>query len=125
MPRSPHASHLNPRWGTDPHWTERAGGPAAAVALSGGQVVIEASAATASAAASLGQEQGRGDTKPDALRPLPCVHLGRVVKRVGCKTCRRDDTRVCDAGRGNVCQAVECEACSQYEPDDATAAATG
>ncbi|WP_439627622.1 hypothetical protein [Gemmata sp.] len=105
MSRSPHASHLNPRWGVDPQWTERAGGPAASVALSGGQVVIDPASAPPAA------------HKPAVLRPLPCVHLGRVVKRSGCRTCRRDDGRTCDAGRGTVRQSVECETCPGYEPD--------
>lgn len=137
MPRSPHASHLNPRWGVDPHWTERAGGPVAAVALSGGQVVIAPAAPAVSPEtppATTAAEPAGGPPEPAAgepaagkpaagLRSLPCVHLGRVVKRAGCKTCRRDDTHACDAGEGNVRPSVECETCVKYAADTDTATA--
>lgn len=94
MPRSPHSSHLNPRWGVDPQWTAAVGGTAPAP-----------------------PPPAPPAPQPAVLRPLPCVHLGRVVKRAGCRTCRRDDARTCDAGRGTVRQSAECEACPQYEPD--------
>lgn len=49
-------------------------------------------------------------------RPVPCVHLGVLVERAPC-VCPRKDTRRCDAGRGDVTQARECELCPGYEAD--------
>ena len=45
--------------------------------------------------------------------PLPCIHLGDVVKKESC-SCRRRDTRMCNAGHGEVSQAITCESCSDY-----------
>jgi hypothetical protein len=63
--------------------------------------------------------------KPPARRPLPCVYLGKVLRRAGCGTCRRDDVRQCEAGHGEVSQNGRCDAvnpdgsfvCGDYEAD--------
>lgn len=50
-------------------------------------------------------------------RPLPCVHLGRLVMGAGC-LCPRSDVRHCDHGHGAVSQARQCEVCPDYEADE-------
>lgn len=53
---------------------------------------------------------------PTVARELPCVHLGRIVRRGSC-VCPRKDTHVCDRGLGEVRQEQECETCPLYEED--------
>ena len=49
-------------------------------------------------------------------RPLPCLHLGKLISRAGC-ACPRLDVRECTAGHGRVVQARECESCQDYDAD--------
>lgn len=56
-------------------------------------------------------------------RPLPCLHLGPIVKPIPCN-CRRKDWRRCELGltqprlpTGLVTQTGACEACPRYEVD--------
>lgn len=48
-------------------------------------------------------------------RPLPCLHLGPLVKRAGC--CGSTDYHQCEAGRGEVRSGQECQGCDEYEAD--------
>ncbi len=61
---------------------------------------------------------GRGRrAEPTVLRALPCISLGKLVKRARCAACPRDDGRTCDAGMGMVKQSVQCETCLSYVAD--------
>lgn len=127
MPRSPHASHLHPKWGKDLAWMRRIGAiterPQPA-----GQMVIETvvEVAPRSLSTPLQQRQPKRQpkqqprvrkSKPVVLRPLPCINLGAVVARAG-SCCPRNNTHTCNAGRGNVKPAIECETCTTgYVPD--------
>jgi len=126
MPRSPHASHLHPKWGKDLAWMRRIGAiteePQPA-----GQMVIEPAAKDFVAELLHEQKPKRQQasrtrkpkpkSKPVVLRPLPCVNLGPVVARAG-SCCPRNNTHTCNAGRGSVKPAIECETCTTgYIPD--------
>jgi hypothetical protein len=50
------------------------------------------------------------------VRSLPCVELGRLVRRVGCG-CRREDVRWCMLLKKSVIQATDCETCNHYVAD--------
>ena len=130
MPRSPHASYLNPKWGKDLAWMLRIGAIVEHPQLAG-QMVIEPVTATviATAPASMSRKGPASKRQPSsrtrksktpAIRPLPCVNLGAVVKRAG-SCCPRNNTHTCNAGRGDVRPAIECETCVGYVADsDAT-----
>jgi hypothetical protein len=48
-------------------------------------------------------------------RPLPCIHLGRVLDRAGC-ACPLRHTRACE--RHGSCTLLTCQTCCDYEPDE-------
>ena len=65
----------------------------------------------------LWNEQGpSADLPRSPRRPLPCVHLGRLVERGHC-LCPRLDKRQCDKLDLVVSQAGECEECPAYEAE--------
>jgi hypothetical protein len=129
--RSPHASHLNPRWGKDQEWMVAIGAAPPPTVGSGGQMVIEPSSPVVEEAQEMvppspGKEKvvearppaSRASSKtPEVIRALPCIDLGRLVKRAGCRACPRDDEHECNQGHGIVTQNGLCETCGGYVAD--------
>jgi hypothetical protein len=70
-----------------------------------------------------GESSGSGLPPPVVLkikRPLPCVYLGKLVRRNACRLCPRSDVRCCDLGHGTISQANECETCPDYDPEQSS-----
>jgi len=109
MNRSPHASYLHPNWGEDALWHAGIGIP---ITSDDVKSVIPSLV---------------GIPVPPIILPpkiqLPvvrseCYYLGSVITRVGCSTCRRADTRVCNhpkMSKKHVTQNRDCESCSVWE----------
>ena len=115
MARSPHASHLHPNWGKDVEWHKAIGMPITSDDVIG--IIVEQDKKKAITQGLVGIPIPPVSPVRTAAHSLPCIYLGETVVRVGCSTCRREDTRICTFkgfDRKRVSQNTTCESCTEY-----------